>query len=113
MVLGCFVFNAGVAGAVTKKAAPAECKVESVEGAKVILNCAEAGKELAAGATVTLKMKKAAIAAEKPAVAPAKAEPAKAAESAKPAATAPVKPAEPATPAAPAKPASKKKIEGC
>lgn len=109
LAMGCLVATTGLASAATKKAAPAECKVESVEGAKVVLNCGEAGKELAAGATVTLKVK--AAAAAKPATtAPA--------EPAKPAATAPTKPAEPATPATPATPAkpakpAKKKIEGC
>lgn len=104
VVLGCCALIAGTAEAAAKKAAPVECKVESVEGTKVLLNCAEAGKDLTAGGTVTLKVK-AAAAAEKPAAAPAK-----------PAATAPAKPAEPATPAVPAtpaKPAGKKKVEGC
>ncbi len=106
LALGCLVTVTGVAGAASKKAASApECKVESVEGSKVVLDCAATGKNLVAGATVTLKVK--AAAAAKPAVAPAK----PAAEATPPAATTPATPAEPATPAKPVH--KKKKIEGC
>lgn len=116
MVVGCFVLTAGAANAVAKKSDLAECKVESVEGTKVVLNCTTVGKEITAGAVVSMKIAKVKAAAEKPAATePAKpAEAAKPAEPAKPAAApAPAKAAEPAAPAAPAKPAPKKKIEGC
>ncbi|MEW6500117.1 MAG: hypothetical protein ACOY8P_01780 [Thermodesulfobacteriota bacterium] len=109
LVLGCFVLTAGVADAAVKKN-QAECTVESVEGARVVLNCTEVGKDIAAGDKVKFIKIKAAVAkpvateATKPAAAPVPAKPAEAAT--------PAEPAKPAAPAAPAKPA-KKKIEGC
>jgi LysM repeat protein len=85
LVLGCFVLTAGVADAAVKKN-QAECTVESVEGAKVVLNCTEVGKDIAAGDKVKFIKIKAAVAKPvateptKPVAAPAPAKPALQAE---------------------------------